>query len=293
MHDLGMTELRPNRGGLGTVYLIGAGPGDPELLTVRALRLLQQADAVVYDNLIGEGILELARRDAQLVYAGKKCSRHTMSQEEINRLLVGLALAGKRVARLKGGDPFFFGRGGEEIEALASCGIPYEVVPGVTAANGVAACAGIPLTHRDYAQSCIFATGHLKDGSVNLDWAALARPHQTAVIYMGLGGLPLICRQLVQHGLPSTTPAAAVQSGTTPNQRVVTGTLDTLPDLVAALALKSPVLLIVGEVVRLHRRFAWFAPPLLEESPGISRHFSDEAGPLDPATLVSMQRHSM
>ena len=279
--------------GCGEVYLIGAGPGDPELLTLRALRLLQQADAVVYDNLIGEGILEHARRGAELIYAGKRCSRHSMSQEEINRLLVSLALAGRRVARLKGGDPFFFGRGGEEIEALASCGIPYEVVPGVTAANGVAAYAGIPLTHRDHAQSCIFATGHLKDGSVNLDWEALARPHQTAVIYMGLGGLPLICRQLVQHGLPATMPAAAVQAGTTPGQRVVTGTLDTLPDLVAALALRSPVLLIVGEVVKLHRRFAWFAPRLLDESPEIPRHVPDESGQLDPATLASMQRHSM
>jgi len=275
----------------GVVYLIGAGPGDPELLTVRALRLLQQADAVVYDNLIGAGILEHARREAELVYAGKRCSRHSMSQEEINRLLVSLALAGKRVARLKGGDPFFFGRGGEEIEALASCGILYEVVPGVTAAGGVAAYAGIPLTHRDYAQSCVFATGHLKDGSVKLDWEALARPHQTAVIYMGLGGLPLICRELVRHGLPAKTPAAAVQSGTTPNQRVVTGTLETLPDLVAALALKSPVLVIVGEVVKLHRRLAWFSQSQPDEPASVFP--ASETRPLDPKMLASMQRHSM
>lgn len=291
MQVQGITASRPDCSGRGIVYLIGAGPGDPELLTVRALRLLQQADAVVYDNLIGDGILEHARRDAERIYAGKRCSRHSISQEEINRLLVSLSLAGKRVARLKGGDPFFFGRGGEEIEALASCGIPYEVVPGVTAANGVAACAGIPLTHRDYAQSCIFATGHLKGGSVNLDWAALARPQQTAVIYMGLGGLPLICRQLVKHGLLATTPAAAVQAGTTPRQRVVTGTLDTLPDLVAALALKSPVLLIVGEVVKLHRRLAWFGEATPDHClPPAQAGGSPE---LDPVTLVSMQRHSM
>ena len=278
----------------GTVYLIGAGPGDPELLTLRALRLLQQADTVVYDNLIGAGILEHARRDAERIYAGKRCSRHSMSQEEINRLLVSLALAGKQVARLKGGDPFFFGRGGEEVEALASCGIRYEVVPGVTAASGVAACSGIPLTHRDYAQSCIFATGHLKDGSVNLDWEALARPRQTAVIYMALGGLPLICRELVRHGLPATTPAAAVQSGTTPSQRVVTGTLATVPDLVAALALKSPVLVIVGEVVKLNRRLAWFAQPHSDEHVTASPvHAGETTRLLDPKTLASMQRHTM
>lgn len=291
MHDLPENGLRPDRDRQGIVYLIGAGPGDPELLTLRALRRLQQADAVVYDNLIGAGILEHARKGAELIYVGKRCSRHSMSQEEINRLLVALALAGKRVARLKGGDPFFFGRGGEEIEALASCGIPYEVVPGVTAASGVAAYAGIPLTHRDHAQSCIFATGHLKDGSVNLDWPALARPHQTAVIYMGLGGLPLICRELVRHGLPGKTPAAAVQSGTTSHQRVVTGTLDTLPDLVAALALKSPVLVIVGEVVKLNRRLAWFEQSRSDHPASISS--VRETRPLDPQTLASMQRHSM
>jgi uroporphyrin-III C-methyltransferase/precorrin-2 dehydrogenase/sirohydrochlorin ferrochelatase len=282
----------PDYGGTGTVYLIGAGPGDPELLTLRALRRLQQADVVVYDNLIGDGILELAPRSAERIYAGKRCSRHSMQQEEINKLLVSLALAGKCVARLKGGDPFLFGRGGEELEALASCGIPYEVVPGVTAASGVASYAGIPLTHRDYAQSCIFATGHLKDGTVNLDWEALARPHQTAVIYMGLGGLPIICRQLVKHGLPAATPVAAVQSGTTQDQRVVTGTLETLPDLVAAVGLNSPVLLIVGDVVKLHRRLAWFAPGPLDRAASISNRPPGELHRLDPAMLTLMQRHN-
>ncbi len=292
MQGEGTASPRPVHGRTGIVYLIGAGPGDPELLTLRALRRLQQADVVVYDNLIGDGILELAASDAERVYAGKRCSRHSMPQAEINQLLVSLALAGKCIARLKGGDPFFFGRGGEEIEALASCGIPYEVVPGITAANGVASYAGIPLTHREHAQSCIFATGHLKDGTVNLDWEALTRPHQTAVIYMGLGGLQVICRQLVRHGMPAATPAAAAQSGTTQDQRVVTGTLDTLPDLVAAVGLKSPVLLIVGDVVKLHRRLAWFAPELLDRAASISERPPSEPQRLDPVMLASMQRHN-
>lgn len=275
----------------GSVYLIGAGPGNPELLTLRALRLLQQADVVVYDNLIGDGILDLARRDAERIYVGKRCSRHSMPQEEINKLLVRLATAGKRVARLKGGDPFFFGRGGEELESLASCGVSYEVVPGITAANGVASHAGIPLTHRDYAQSCIFTTGHLKDGTVNLDWDALARPHQTAVIYMGLGGLPVICRELIRHGLPAATPAAAIQSATTQNQRVVPGTLESLPDLVAAVGLASPVLLIIGEVVKLHRQLAWFAAETPESTHSTTDSLLREAHALDPVVLALMQRH--
>lgn len=276
----------------GSVYLIGAGPGNPELLTLRALRLLQQADVIVYDNLIGDGILDLARRDAERIYVGKRCSRHSMPQDEINRLLVRLATAGKRVARLKGGDPFFFGRGGEELQALAGSGIAYEVVPGITAANGVASYAGIPLTHRDYAQSCIFATGHLKDGTVNLDWEALARPHQTAVIYMGLGGLPVICRKLVCHGLPAATPVAAIQSATTHDQRVVSGTLETLPDLVACVGLTSPVLLVVGEVVKLHRQLAWFAPELPEPDFAATDARQPIVHALDPVMLTLMQRHN-
>ena len=245
---------------LGEVYLVGAGPGDPDLLTLRALALIERADVALYDNLISPEILDLLPPNAERVYVGKRRSDHAMRQEAINDLLVEHALAGKRVLRLKGGDPFIFGRGGEEIDTLSAHGIRFEVVPGITAALGAAAYAGIPLTHRNYAQACILVTGNLKDGSVDLDWEALARPRQTIVVYMGLLSLPVICRELVAHGLPADTGAAVVQQGTTSTQRVVAGTLRTLPARVARAKLHAPTLIIVGNVVRLREKFSWFEP---------------------------------
>jgi uroporphyrin-III C-methyltransferase/precorrin-2 dehydrogenase/sirohydrochlorin ferrochelatase len=252
--------LRTKGGGprRGEVYLVGAGPGDPELLTLRALKLMQRADIALYDNLISPDILALLPPTTDRVYVGKRRADHTMRQEEINALLVKHAREGKRVLRLKGGDPFIFGRGGEEIDSLSSEGIPFEVVPGITAALGVAAYAGIPLTHRDYAQSCVFVTGHLKDGTMELDWPALARPQQTIVVYMGLLGLPQLCARLVEHGLRSATPAAIVQQGTARTQRVVTGTLRTLPRAAAKARLHAPTLTIIGDVVRLRERLNWY-----------------------------------
>ncbi|WP_020166626.1 MULTISPECIES: siroheme synthase CysG [Methylotenera] len=244
----------------GEVFLVGGGPGDPDLLTFRALRLMQQCDVCVYDKLVSPEVMELVRRDAELIYVGKSRDQHTMPQEEINELLARLALAGKRVLRLKGGDPFIFGRGGEEIETLMQHGVPFQVVPGITAANGVSSYAGIPLTHRDYAQACLFITGHLKDGTLDLDWVAMSRPRQTVVIYMGLVGLKEICEKLIEHGVPATMPVAVVQQGTTQRQRVVTATLADLAEKVAIAEMKPPCLTIIGEVVQLREKLNWFNP---------------------------------
>ncbi len=245
---------------VGEVYLVGSGPGDPDLLTFRALRLLQMADVVVYDRLVAPPILDLARRDAERIYVGKERDKHALSQENINQLLVRLAKEGKRVVRLKGGDPFIFGRGGEEIETLMESGVAFQVVPGITAASGCATYAGIPLTHRDYAQSVVFSTGHLKDGTVDLNWKALAHTNQTIVFYMGLHGVGVVSEQLIAHGLPTTMPVALVQQGTTQNQRVVITQLDKLEQTVKDEAIKPPTIIIVGNVVELHNKLAWFKP---------------------------------
>lgn len=242
----------------GQVYLVGAGPGDPDLLTFRALRLMQKADVVVYDRLVSPQILELVRRDAEKIYVGKAKSNHTLPQGDINQLMVDEAKKGNRVVRLKGGDPFIFGRGGEEIQTLIKHGIDFQVVPGITAASGASSYAGIPLTHRDHAQSVVFATGHLKNGTIDLNWPALAQKNQTAVFYMGLTGLPIICEKLIEHGLDANTPIALVQSATTEKQAVLTGTLSNIVAKQEEAQLQPPTLIIVGSVVSLRDELNWY-----------------------------------
>jgi len=246
--------------GGGEVYLVGAGPGDPDLLTFKAARLLQCADVVLYDRLVSPAIVDLARRDAERIYVGKRRADHTLPQTEINQLLLDLARQGKRVVRLKGGDPFIFGRGGEEIELLAQHRIPFQVVPGISAANGAACYAGIPLTHRDYAQSVRFVAGYLKGNSVEHDWSTFQSRSETLVFYMGLMGLQVICEQLQAHGRAPDTPMALVERGTQLQQRVLVGTLATMVDVVERAQPKGPTLLIIGDVVRLHAKLTWFGP---------------------------------
>lgn len=243
----------------GEVYLVGTGPGDPDLLTFRALRLMQQADVVLYDRLIGDGILNLVRRDAERIYVGKLKDNHAVPQEDISQMLIDLARKGKRVLRLKGGDPFVFGRGGEEIESLSEHGIAFQVIPGVTAAVGCASYAGIPLTHRDHAQSCVFVTGHEKDGVLNLNWNSLIQPRQTVVIYMGLTSLAAITDGFIANGAAASMPAAIIENGTRSGQRVITGSLETLAAQASEAEVKSPALIIVGSVVTLRDKLSWFA----------------------------------
>jgi uroporphyrin-III C-methyltransferase/precorrin-2 dehydrogenase/sirohydrochlorin ferrochelatase len=264
---------------LGEVYLIGAGPGDPDLLTFKAARLLQLADVVLYDRLVAPEILDMARRDAERIYVGKQRSEHTVPQGKINQLLLDLARQGLCVARLKGGDPFIFGRGGEEIELLANHGVPFQVVPGITAATGCAAYAGIPLTHREHAQSVRFITGNLKSDRVNLPWAEFTTAGETLVFYMGLQGLEVICRELIAHGREPGTPAALVEQGTTRNQRTVSGTLASLPGIIASMEAHAPTLLIVGEVVALRDRLEWYGevdnPKSWPPAAGVEGHAVD------------------
>jgi len=245
-------------GKIGEVYLIGAGPGDPDLLTFRALRLMQQADVIVHDRLVSQQVIDLSRRDAERIYVGKERDNHAVPQEDINHLLVRLAKEGKRVCRLKGGDPFIFGRGGEEIDTLVEEGVSFQVVPGITAASGAASYTGIPLTHRDYSQSVVFATGHLKNGMIDINWPGLVQPNQTLVFYMGLVGIKIICTELISHGMSPDMPIALVQKATTPEQRLFTGTLSTMHEIVDREQIKPPTLIIVGEVVKLHEKLNWY-----------------------------------
>ena len=242
----------------GEVYLVGAGPGDPDLLTFKALRLMQQADIALYDRLVHPSIVDLIRRDATKIYVGKERDNHVVRQEEINQLLVKYAKEGKKVLRLKGGDPFIFGRGGEEIETLADEKIAFQVVPGITSASGCSTYSGIPLTHRDYAQTCIFVTGHLKEGKLDLDWPKLIQPNQTIVFYMGLVSIDIICTQLIKHGLSNETPCALIQQGTTNTQKEYISTLHEMPDLVKLKKPKAPTIFIIGGVVALRDKLKWY-----------------------------------
>jgi len=244
---------------LGEVYLVGAGPGDPDLLTFKALRLIQQADVVLYDRLVSKGVMELVRRDSELIYVGKKGgSDKSTKQVDINDQLVELAKSGKRVCRLKGGDPFIFGRGGEEIESLSENGIPFQVVPGITAASGCSSYAGIPLTHRDYSQSCRFVTAHLKNGTTNLPWEEFIIDQQTIVFYMALSGASYICEKLMEHGMDKDMPIAIIEKGTMPEQKVYISSLTELPDLLEKEDIQAPTLMIVGEVVKLNEKLNWY-----------------------------------
>lgn len=242
----------------GEVWLVGAGPGDPELLTLKALRFMYAADVVLYDRLVSDEIMTMVRPDAEKIFVGKEAKHHPVPQEQINNKLIHYARQGLKVLRLKGGDPFIFGRGGEEIEELAEAGIPFQVVPGITSASGCSAYAGIPLTHRDYSQSVSFVTGHLKDDRPDLDWHMLAKEQQTLVIYMGLMALPVISEKLISHGMRADMPVAVVEQGTRANQRVVTASLTDIDAVVKKAELKAPALIIVGPVVKLRNTLAWF-----------------------------------
>ncbi len=265
--DAATTDAERRR--VGEVYLVGAGPGNPDLLTFRALRLMQRADVVLYDRLIGDEIMDLVRRDAERIYVGKLPKSHTVPQDDLSEMLVRLAREGKRVLRLKGGDPFIFGRGGEEMETLAAEGIPFQIVPGVTAAAGCAAYAGIPLTHRDHAQACVFVTGHGKDGIVDMDWNVLLQPRQTVAIYMGLSNLAPLLGEFISRGASPELPAAAVDNGTRPNQKTVVGTLANLAERVAGADFEGPSMIIIGTVVTLHDRLTWFHPDATQKSTGM------------------------